>query len=115
MSTKPDFVAHIVDQVGLGDRLTYRKMFGEYGFHLDGKFVAMACDNSFFIKPTRAVTESGLNLPSRPPYPGAKLYPVADGLLEDPVTLRRLLVETAEQLPTPGPKRAKSQKPGKRR
>jgi TfoX/Sxy family transcriptional regulator of competence genes len=24
------------------------KMFGEYGFHLDGKFIALACDNSFF-------------------------------------------------------------------
>jgi TfoX/Sxy family transcriptional regulator of competence genes len=25
-------------------------MFGEYGFHLDGKFIALACENSFFIK-----------------------------------------------------------------
>lgn len=48
MATEKTFVEHVMDVAALGSRLTSRKMFGEYGFHLDGKFVAMACDNSLF-------------------------------------------------------------------
>lgn len=115
MSTKSEFIDFIVNQANLGDRLTIRQMFGEYGFHLDGKFVGMACDNSFFIKSTPAVTDNGLNLPSRPPYPGAKPYSVADRLIEDPATLRRVLLDTAKLLPMPKRKRAKSRRVKKRR
>lgn len=80
-------------------------MFGEYGFHLDGKFVAMACDNSFFVKQTDALATNGLDLPMRPPYPEAKPYPVADELLDDAELLQKLLRETAAHLPEPKPKR----------
>jgi hypothetical protein len=67
----------------------------------------MACDNSLFIKATSALAEHGLDLPMRPPYPGAKPYPVADELLSDPVRLRRVLLDTAKLLPVPKPKPAK--------
>ncbi len=110
MSTEPSFVEHVVDQAGLGDRFTCRKMFGEYGFHLDGKFIALACDNSFFIKPTRAIEDVCPDLPTRPPYPGAKPYPVADELLDDAELLNRVLQETAALLPEPKPKKKKRRK-----
>ncbi len=110
MRTEQSFVEHVVDQAGLGDRFKCRKMFGEYGFHLDGKFVALACENSFFIKPTQAITDNDLDLPSRPPYPGAKPYPVADELLDDAQLLSRVLQETAALLPNPKPKRSKGRK-----
>jgi TfoX/Sxy family transcriptional regulator of competence genes len=111
MSTKAEFIDLIIDQADLGDRLTSRKMFGECGFHLDGKFVAMACDDSFFIKPTQALADNGLDLPLRPPYPGAKPYPVADELLSDPIRLRRILLATAKLLPLPKRKEANKRKP----
>ena len=101
MATKESFVKFIIDQANLGSRFTCRKMFGEYGFHLDGKFVAMACDNSFFIKNTAAISKNGLDLSTRPPYPGAKPYPVADELLDEPEILHRVLVDTAALLPEP--------------
>lgn len=107
MSTEKSFVEHVIDQAGLGERLTYRPMFGEYGFHLDGKFVAMACDNSLFIKATEAIANNGLALPARPPYPGAKPYPVGDELLDDPEKLSRVLEETAALLPEPKSKKRK--------
>lgn len=69
MATEQSFVDYVLEQADLGDRLLSRRMFGEYGFHLDGKFVAMACDNSFFVKETQAIQDSGLDLPRRPPYP----------------------------------------------
>ena len=107
MATNPSFAEYVLDQAGLPGRLTARKMFGEYGFHLDGKFVAMACDDSFFVKATQAIDDHGLELPSRPPYPGAKPYPVADELLDDSDLLRQLLLDTAALLPEPKPRKPK--------
>lgn len=107
MATEPSFVENIVDQADLEGRLVPRKMFGEYGFHLDGKFIALACENSFFIKSTQALADDGLDLPERPPYPGAKPYPVADELLDDPARLKRILLATAKMLPEPKAKKVK--------
>jgi TfoX/Sxy family transcriptional regulator of competence genes len=41
MGSSPDTVQFICDQAGLGARLTFRKMFGEYALYLDGKVVAL--------------------------------------------------------------------------
>jgi TfoX/Sxy family transcriptional regulator of competence genes len=110
MATEESFIKHVMVQADLGSRFTYRKMFGEYGFHLDGKFVALACDNSFFIKHTAAISENGLELPTQAPYPGAKEYPVADELLDTPEILRLVLLDTAAFLPEPKPKRSTKRK-----
>ena len=54
MATDSDFIDYIHEQAGLEERLTHKRMFGEYGIYLDGKVVAFACDNSLFLKPTDA-------------------------------------------------------------
>ncbi len=110
MATEQSFIEKVLERADLGDRLRSRKMFGEYGFHLDGKFVALACENSFFIKETTAIKDHGLELPYRAPYPGAKPYPVADQLLDDSRLFRRLLCDTAKLLPDPKPKKPKGRK-----
>ena len=112
MATDQDFVDYVAEQVGVGNRLTRRKMFGEYVLYLDGKVVAFACDNSLFVKPSQAVARLGLDLPQRPPYPGAKDYPVADELLDDPDVIRRLVIETAALMPDPKPGKPRKPKPG---
>ena len=40
MATELDTVHYLCDQAGLGERLTFRKMFGEYALYVDGKVVA---------------------------------------------------------------------------
>jgi TfoX/Sxy family transcriptional regulator of competence genes len=105
MATELSFVEYVREVVALGERLTFKKMFGEYALYLDGKVVAFACDNSLFIKPSQAVATLAPRLPQSPPYPGAKDYPVADELLDDPETLRRLIVETATLMPAPKEKK----------
>ena len=90
MATDTDFIAYLTEQAGLG-----------------------ACDNSLFIKPSDAVTHLAANLPTAPPYPGAKDYPVADELLDDGDRLRELLLETAALMPEPKMKQAKDAKPAK--
>jgi len=105
MATDRDFIAYVTEQVALGDRLTHKKMFGEYALYVDGKVVAFACDNSVFVKPSVAAATLAPELPQRPPYPGAKDYPVADELLDDSDALRRLFVETAALMPVPKPRK----------
>lgn len=110
MSTDRDFIDYIAEQVGLGARFTHRKMFGEYALYVDEKVVAFACDNSLFVKPSAAATRLAPELPQRPPYPAAKDYPVADELLDDGDALRRLILETAELMPLPKPKKVTAKK-----
>ncbi len=115
MATQSDFVDYVHEQAGLGERLTQRKMFGEYALYVDGKVVAFACDNSLFVKPSAAVEALAPDLPRRPPYPGAKDYPVADELLDDAEALQRLLLETAARMPPPKPKAPAKSAPRRRR
>lgn len=111
MATDPGFIDYIAEQAAFGDRLTHKKMFGEYALYVDGKVVAFACDNSLFVKPSAAVQELAPGLPLRPPYPGAKGYPVADELLDDADALRALLLATSALMPAPKPKRPGGRKP----
>ncbi len=105
MATDKSFVDYVVGQADLGDALTYRKMFGEYAFYHAGKVVALACDNSLFVKPSSASQSLAPDLPQSRPYPGAKMHPVADELLDDPEALRELLLATSAVLPLPKPKK----------
>jgi len=105
MATDASFIDYVAEVVGLGARLTHRKMFGEYALYVDDKVVAFACDGSLFVKPSGAAARLAPDLPQGPPYPGAKDYPIADELLDDPDALRRLLLETATLMPPPKPKK----------
>lgn len=111
MATGRDFVDYVAEQAGLGERLTHKRMFGEYALYLDEIVIAFACDNSLFIKPSQAVVDLAPDLPQRPPFPGAKNYPVADELLDDGDALQRLLVATAAHMPTPRPRQPRKAKP----
>lgn len=110
MATTREFIDYIAEQVDLGAAFTHKRMFGEYGLYLHGKVIAFACDNSLFIKAAPATEALTAALPRRPPYPGAKLYPVADELLDDGDALRALLVATEAALPAPKPKKVKVKK-----
>lgn len=105
MGTEQRFVDYVAEVAALGSRLTHKKMFGEYALYLDGKVVAFACDNSLYIKPSRAATTLAPELPQGPPYPGARNYPIADELLDDPQALRRLIEDTAALMPPPKPRK----------
>ena len=75
---------------------------------LDGKVVALICDDRLHVKPTapgRALL--GPTAPESAPYPGAKPHLLADHLLDEPDRLVTLLRVTAAALPPPAPKRGK--------
>jgi TfoX/Sxy family transcriptional regulator of competence genes len=110
MATDQHFVEYVVEQIDLGDRLARKRVFGEYALYVDEKVVAFVCDNSLFVKPSRAASELAPDLPQRPPYPGAKNYPVADELLDDSEAIRRLIAGTAALMPLPKPRKPRKAK-----
>ena len=72
MASKKEIVEYIVQCAGDAGEVSYKKMFGEYGIYLNGTFVAMVCDDTFYVKPTnngRAVLKTPVE---EPPYEGAK-------------------------------------------
>lgn len=99
MATDVSFVEYVTEQAALPDRITHKRMFGEFGIYIDGKIVAFACDNSLFVKAADATAGMTASLPRRAPYRGAKPYPVADELLDDSDRLQALLIATAEAMP----------------
>ncbi len=55
----------------LGD-ITLRPMMGEYLLYLNGKYVAVICDNTLFVKQNKSNAELVAGLNTKPPYEGAK-------------------------------------------
>ena len=112
MASYQDFVDYVFDQAAGAGRISSRKMFGEYALYLDGKVVALVCDNQLFVKRT-AAGRSVLGEPTEGlPYPGAKPWFLVDEALEDSELLAMLLRATAKALPVPKPKKPKKPKQG---
>jgi TfoX/Sxy family transcriptional regulator of competence genes len=108
MASSIDTVQYIVDQAGLGRRLAFKKMFGEYALYLDDKVVALICDDQLFLKPTAEALAFLGKVIEAPPYPGAKKYFLLVSEVDDPERLGTALQITARGLPEPRPKRSKS-------
>lgn len=107
MATREATIAYILDQAGLGAPLTSRKMFGEYALYLDGKVVALICDDELFLKPTAPGRSLLGEVSAAPPYPGAKDHYRLVDEIDDPERLREALLVTAQALPAPKPKKPK--------
>ena len=114
MATDVDFVEFIVDQIGAGCAISYRKMFGEYALYSRGKVVALICDNQLFVKPTEAGRSFIGDIVEAPPYPGAKpAFLILEGI-EDREWLTELISLTEGALPPPKPKTGKRKRKPKR-
>jgi TfoX/Sxy family transcriptional regulator of competence genes len=110
MASSVETVQYVCDQAGLGRRLTFRKMFGEYALYLDGKVIAFICDDQLFLKPTPEGRARLGAVQEAPPYPGAKNYLLLTGEIDDPERLRPALEITARALPDAKPKRVRSKR-----
>ena len=106
MSSSQKFVQYTADQCSGAGRITYRKMFGEYGMYCDGKIFALICDDQFFIKITEAGKRLAPELSEAPPYDGAKPYFLIEDL-DDRDFLTEFITETCRELPMPKPKSKK--------
>lgn len=107
MATSQNTIDFLMDQAAGAGELHARKMFGEYALYLEGKVVALVCDDRLFVKKTDAGRAfAGDAYKEGLPYPGAKPYfAVDESLLDDREWLAGLLRETADALPVPAPKK----------
>ena len=110
MASDQHFVDFIIDQVNSSGRVTYKKMFGEYGLYFDIKLFALVCDNKLFIKPTSAGRAFIGDAVEAPPYPGAKPSFLIEDKIENSDWLNELIRLTVEELPEPKPKPKKKSK-----
>ena len=102
MASDLDFVEFVCDQAGDAGEVTFRKMFGEYAVYLDGKVVALICDNQLYVKPTQAGRELlQEKVVEAPPYEGSKDYFLIADYVEDRELVSRLFSLTAREVPAP--------------
>jgi TfoX/Sxy family transcriptional regulator of competence genes len=104
MATDATFIAYICEQADMPQRLTFKKMFGEYALYVDTKVIAFVCDNQLFLKPLAELRPLLQTVTELPAYPGSKLYFRIGDELDDREALRRLFNLAAELLPLPKPK-----------
>ena len=110
MASDESFVQFVVDQLNRTAAVERKKMFGESAIYLDGKVVALVCDNRVFVKPTDAGRAFVGTPDEAPPYPGAKGWFVVGDRLDDADWVGALLRVTADALPLPKPRAAKKAK-----
>ena len=111
MATDLEFMEFLADQMAGAGEISYRKMFGEYAVYLDGKVVALVCDNRLFVKPT-AAGRAYIGAPvEAPAYPGAKNSFLIEDAFEDREWISELIRITARELPAPKPKKPKRRDP----
>lgn len=106
MASSEQFVQYVCERLNKAGQISVRKMFGDYGFYCDGKFVGVICDNQLFVKITPEGEKAFPSLPKAAPYPGAKPYL----LLPDPDDASlscRVVKQTAEVLANPKKKPAR--------
>lgn len=107
MASSLEFVEYVAGQLQDAGTITYKKMFGEYGFYCDGKFFGMVCNDQFLVKKTEAGKSVFPDLEEAPPYEGAKLHFVIDEL-ENREALAAFVNNTCSELPMQKTKKKKA-------
>jgi DNA transformation protein len=108
MASKKSNVDYLLEQFAAAGNVSARAMFGEYAFYCDGKVVALFCDDQLFVKPTTAGAAHVGEIVEGIPYPGAKPQILICGdYWDDAEWLSTLIRKTADELPTPKPKKKK--------
>ncbi len=105
MATRPETAEFILAHLGMPDRFSVRRMFGEYALYADGKPVAFICDDQLLVKitpesaPLERMCERSLL------FPGSKEHLlVPEEMITGMRELPHLLLRMAEKLPFPKPR-----------
>ncbi len=109
MASDKDFVEYVIENIKDKDRISYKKMFGEYAVYFDNKVVLLICDNRVFVKPTEKGRDYIGSVKEVPAYPGAKPSYLIEDKIEDSEWLSELIRITALELPEPKPKKRKNE------
>ena len=111
MASSKEFVEYAAEQLRDAGNISYRKMFGEYGWYCDGKFMGVICDDQLFVKVTPETKKTFPEVPQAPPYEGAKEYFLMEDI-DNRELLTKFIRATWEVLPEPKPKRGRKKNGG---
>ena len=67
MASGKEFVEYAAEQLREAGGISCRRMFGEYGWYCDGKFLGVICDDQLFIKITPETAQAFPDFPRMPP------------------------------------------------
>ena len=108
VASRQTVVDFLIGQMQGAGAVTARKMFGEYGIFLDGRMVALVCDDQLFVKPTNGGRAFAGHVDEASPYPGAKpCLLIPEDRWEDQQWLAQLILLSAAELPLPKAKKTK--------
>lgn len=107
MATQARTIEGLLDQLSGAGALTARKMFGEYALYLDGRVVALVCDDTLFVKPSPGALALLPGHPMGAPYPGAKQHLQIGAALDDADLMAAVLQAVAREIPPPKPRAKK--------
>ena len=110
MSTRPETITALLDALAGTGPINARAMFGEYALYLDGRVVALICDDRLFVKPTPGALALMPGATMAPPYTGAKPHILAETALDDPDPVAQALRAVLADLPPAKPKKPKVRK-----
>lgn len=95
--TDKNYLTDLISKLAVLGDVTVRPMMGEYLLYLNGKYVAVICDNTLFVKQNKLNAELIADLPQKPPYSGAKPCSVVP--CDDEAFLRRIVDATYRGAP----------------
>ena len=107
MGTTAATVTHMLDCLSDQPGFSAKRMFGEYALYLNGKVVALICDDQLFVRPTPGAIALATGAVLAPPYHTAKPHLLLTDLLDDPDALTSILRAVAAEVPAPKPKKPK--------
>lgn len=100
MPNDQDFIDFVLDQLKSSE-VTHRHMFGGTTLYMNGKVVALICDNQLFVKPTEAGRAHIGDVVEAPAYEGARNSFLIENELDDSAWLNELFAVTEGELPVP--------------
>ena len=110
MNSRPETITALLDALAGAGPITAKAMFGDYAVYLDGRVVALICDDRLFVKPTPGALALMPGAAMAAPYSGAKPHILAEDALDDPDPVARALRAVLADLPPPKPSRPKVRK-----
>lgn len=105
MTTRTETIAALTDCLQDAGPLSVRAMFGEYAVYLEGRVVALVCDDQLFVKPVAGARAELPDAILAPPYRGAKPHILAETALDDPEPVVAALRAAAQEVPLPKPRK----------
>lgn len=110
MASDPATVAHVLDRIAGAGEVSARKMSGEYAIYLDGKEIALICDDRPFFKATPGARALMPWAELAPPHAGAKPHLAICEEIDAADVMVALARAVWADLPVPKPKKPRRPK-----